>query len=322
MRRTKVILDLDTGIDDTLALAYILASPDAELIGVTGTYGNVLMAQGVANDLALLAMFGRSDIPVYPGPDHASDADSFAVTEDSAIFHGANGLGNVEVPARAARQAETTDAVDFIIESARRWGKDELVVIPTGASTTIAAAFAKAPDIIERVTIVTMGGSLTQPGNVSPFAEANFSQDPAASNAMFASGADITMIGLDVTMQALMTKDDTRALRDTGTKAGAFLADMTDYYIDISIKYDENFAGGCFMHDPLAAAVALDPTLVTTFPIALKVETDGAGRGRTIGDPTRLMTGPHNTKVALGLDAECFERRFMERLLAYVATLD
>ena len=300
----KIILDLDTGIDDTLALSYILGSEDAELIGITGTYGNVLLETGIRNDLNLLEMYGRPDIPVFKGVPHPSDADSF------------------EVPATATRQASDKSAVDFIIESARKYSKEELVYVPTGPSTNIDAAFVKAPDIVDKLTIVMMGGALTQPGNCNPYMEANISMDPKASNRMFSTSADITMIGLDVTMQALMTKKDTQALRDVGTKAGAFLADMTDYSIDISEDTDPAFQGGCNLHDPLAAAVALDPTLVTTFPIDLMVETEGPSIGRTIGDPTRLLSQPKNTKVALGVDAERFTSQFMERLLKLAATVD
>ena len=311
----KIILDLDTGIDDTLAMSYVLASEDAELIGITGTYGNVLLETGVANDLNLLSMFGREDIPVFKGVSHPSNATDFAVPDSSGIFHGKNGTGNVDIPTCSTRKAEETSAVDFIIDCARKYGKDELVYVPTGPSTNIDAAFAKAPDIIDNITIVMMGGSLTQPGNCNPFMEANVSMDPEASNRLFATSADITMIGLDVTMQVLLTKKETQQLRDTGTKAGTFLADMTDYYIDISEQEDPAFQGGCNLHDPLAAAVAIDPTLVTTYPINLMVETEGPSIGRTIGDPARLLSQPKNTKVALSVDAERFVGRLMERLL-------
>lgn len=312
----KIILDLDTGIDDTLALSYILGSPDAQLIGICGTYGNVLMRTGIRNDLDLLAMYGHEEIPVFAGIDHPSDAKSFEVPESSGIFHGRNGTGNVRIPATSTSGQRDMPAVDFIIDAARTYGKDELVYVPTGSSTNIDAAFAKAPDIVEGITIVMMGGSLTQPGNCSSSTEANMSMDPQASNRLFSSRADITMIGLDVTMQALMTKKDTRTLRATGTAIGAFLADMTDYYIDISEKEDPAFQGGCNLHDPLAAAVALDPTLVTTFPIDLMVETEGPDRGRTVGDPTRLLSRPKHTRVALEVDVERFTRRFMHRLLS------
>ncbi|AFU72212.1 nucleoside hydrolase [Bifidobacterium asteroides DSM 20089] len=314
----KIILDLDTGIDDTLALSYVLGSPDAELIGITGTYGNVVLDQGIDNDLRLLAMYGREDIPVFKGIDHPSTADSFSVPPDSEIFHGANGTGNVEIPAQTDRQASQQSSVDFIIDTVRRYPKGELVVVPTGALTTIAAALEKAPDIVDRISIVMMGGTLTQPGNVGPFAEANINQDPEAANRVFATTADITMVGLDVTTQALMSREDTEALRATGTSAGRFLADMTDYYIDISEKESGVYLGGCNLHDPLAAAVAIDPSLVTTFATNLMVETEGPQRARTIGDPSRLLDTVKNTKVALSVDTERFTRRFMDRLLTLV----
>ena len=314
----KIILDLDTGIDDTLALSYVLGSPDAELIGITGTYGNVVLDQGVDNDLRLLAMYCREDIPVFKGIDHPSTADSFSVPPDSEIFHGANGTGNIEIPAQTDRQASQQSSVDFIIDAVRRYPKGELVVVPTGALTTIAAALEKAPDIVDRISIVMMGGTLTQPGNVGPFAEANINQDPEAANRVFATTADITMVGLDVTTQALMSREDTEALRATGTSAGRFLADMTDYYIDISEKESGVYLGGCNLHDPLAAAVAIDPSLVTTFATNLMVETEGPQRARTIGDPSRLLDPVKNTKVALSVDTERFTRRFMDRLLTLV----
>ena len=314
----KIILDLDTGIDDTLALSYVLGSPDAELIGITGTYGNVVLDRGVDNDLRLLAMYGREDIPVFRGIDHPSTADSFSVPPDSEIFHGANGTGNIEIPAQTDRQASQQSSVDFIIDSVRRYPKGELVVVPTGALTTIATALEKAPDIVDRISIVMMGGTLTQPGNVGPFAEANINQDPEAANRVFATTADITMVGLDVTTQALMSREDTEALRATGTSAGRFLADMTDYYIGISEKESGVYLGGCNLHDPLAAAVAIDPSLVTTFATNLMVETEGPQRARTIGDPSRLLDTVKNTKVALSVDAERFTKRFMDRLLTLV----
>ena len=165
---TKLILDLDTGIDDTLALLYALASPEAELIGIAGTFGNVSVETGVANDLALLELFGRPDIPVFAGIDHPSWADSFSVMPESRRFHGRNGTGDVEIPARARAQAQTQSAVDFIVDAVRAMSPEDLIVIPTGASTNIAAALEAAPDTVGRARIVMMGGSLTQPGNVTP----------------------------------------------------------------------------------------------------------------------------------------------------------
>lgn len=316
----KIVLDLDTGIDDTLALTYVLASPDAELIGVTGTYGNVLMDTGLKNDLDLLAMFGREDIPVFRGIDHPSDKDVFTLDPDCEIFHGKNGVGNAVIPAESSRDVEEQSAVDFIIECARKYDKDEFVYVPTGASTNLDAAFQKAPDIVDRIRVVMMGGALTQPGNMNMFEEANVFQDPSATNRVFAANPDLTMVGLDVTMQTLMTEEQNNELRAVGTPVSSFLADMVDYYIRISKEIDGAYQGGCNLHDPLAAAVALDPTLVGTFPINLMVETEGAGRGRTIGDPNRLKDVPKNVKVALTVDADRFVGQFMDRILTFAKT--
>ena len=313
----KLILDLDTGVDDTLAISYALGSPEVELIGITGTYGNVLLEQGIRNDLAITDLLGHPEVKVYPGLSHACKADSFEVLPVSAFIHGENGIGDVAIP-DSDRKAETESAVDFIIDAVNTYGKD-LVYVPTGPMTNIAAALAKEPDIAQRIgSIVLMGGALTVPGNVDAWQEANISQDPDAADVLFRSGAPVTMVGLDVTTQALMSREDTEALRATGTKAGRFLADMTDYYIDISEKESGVYLGGCNLHDPLAAAVAIDPSLVTTFATNLMVETEGPQRARTIGDPSRLLDTVKNTKVALSVDAERFTSQFMDRLLTLV----
>ncbi|WP_418740135.1 nucleoside hydrolase [Enorma sp.] len=315
---TKLILDLDTGIDDTLALLYALASPEAELIGIAGTFGNVSVETGVANDLALLELFGRPDIPVFAGIDHPSWADSFSVMPESRRFHGRNGTGDVEIPARARAQAQTQSAVDFIVDAVRAMSPEDLIVIPTGASTNIAAALEAAPDTVGRARIVMMGGSLTQPGNVTPFAEANIMQDPEASSKLFAAGAQITMIGLDVTTQVKLSREQAEAYRATGTATGTFLSDMLAYYIDVTEEAHPTGVPGCNLHDPLAVAAALDPSLIDTFSCDIMVETEGAGRGRTIGDPARVTCPSGRTQVALAVDAQRFVERFMERTLAFV----
>ncbi|MDY5153124.1 purine nucleosidase [Actinobaculum suis] len=314
----NIILDLDTGIDDTLALAYILGSPDANLLGVTATYGNVLLEQSVKNTLDVLALFGRADIPVYAGQSHPLESASFTVPESSGRYHGANGLGGAHVPVSATRQVEETSAVDFIIESVRADTDGSLVYVPTGPSTNLALAFAKAPDIIAKIKVVMMGGSLTLQGNTGPFAEANMAQDPEASAQVFDSGADITMVGLDVTTRARMGREHLAALRELGTPAGNFLAEMTEFYINVTESDDPGGLEGCNLHDPLAAAVALDEDVVWCFPINVLCETEGPSRGRTIGDPGRAGQ-PSTTRVALDVDERYFVRHFMQRLLALAA---
>ncbi|NMM94072.1 nucleoside hydrolase [Bifidobacterium oedipodis] len=309
---TKLILDLDTGIDDALAIAYALGSSEVELIGITGTYGNVKVDDGVRNSLAITDLFGHPEVKVYRGLPHASAAESFAVSDISRLIHGSNGIGDVDIP-DSSREPESESAVDFIIDAVKTYGKD-LVYVPTGPMTNIDAAIAKAPEIINEIgAIVLMGGALTVCGNVSPWAEANIDQDPDAANRLFRSGAPATMVGLDVTLKTLLTYQQTQRWRDLGTKAGNFLADMTDYYIR-AYEVASPHLGGCGLHDPLAVGVAVDPTLVRTFDLNMQVDVQGATRGRTIGDNTRLNDPVKTMKVAVDVDARRFLNEFMTRI--------
>mgnify|MGYP002518255794 CR=1 FL=1 len=414
---TKIVLDVDTGIDDALALAYLLASPEAELLGMVGTYGNVLADTAVRNNHELLRLFGRPQVPVMSGAICPSWAPGFAVDEGCARFHGSNGLGNVRpadymgdgrhgdvagnvakdgvvsadggaasaavdgvesvaqtaegtaesnaqtksddndphaaaVPmpsetiisvggypmsyAEAARRqlpiswrsaaAPPAEGVQFIIDVVRRYGKD-VIIVATGPMTDLDEATRLAPDIVPRLHAVIMGGALTQEGNCYDLVcETNIIQDPEAADRLFRSGADITMIGLDVTHQCLLSRADTEAWRSAdpaGSHRGAFLADMLRFYIAANEASDPIFASGSPLHDPLAVAVALDPTLVKTFPINMKVELvtgDGHGvRGRTIGDAARLRDPQKSMRVALGVDANRFIARIQDRLIRLCA---
>lgn len=307
----KIILDLDTGIDDALALAYTLGSPELELIGITTTYGNVLVEDGARNDLALLEAFGHPEVPVYLGEPHALAKDGFEVLEISAFIHGQNGVGEVQLP-QAAASVQQESAVDFLIDSVERYG-DDLVIVPTGAMTNIATAMQRSEHFAQHAHIVFMGGALTVPGNVSPWAEANINQDPEAADYMLRHGGDVTMIGLDVTLQTLLTYEETKQWRALGTTAGTVLADATDYYIR---AYDTTapHLGGCGLHDPLAVGVAVDPSLVTLHAMNMKVDTSGETRGRTIGDEQRLSDPNKNAKVAIAVDAQRFLSEFMTRV--------
>ena len=310
----KMILDLDTGVDDALAISYALGSPEIELIGITGTYGNVLVEQGVRNALAVTDLLGHPEVKVYQGLPHSSTTDHFEVLPISAFIHGDNGIGDVEIP-DSNRSVETESAVDFIIDAVKTYGKD-LVYVPTGPMTNIEAALKKAPEIKDEIgQIVLMGGALTVPGNCNACMEANISQDPEAADYLFRSGAPTTMIGLDVTLQTLLTYKETQQWRDLGTKAGKFLADMTDFYIK-AYETTSPHLGGCGLHDPLAVGVAVDPTLVTTLDINMKVDVDGPTRGRTIGDETRLNDPVKTMKVAVGVDVPRFLNEFMTRISA------
>lgn len=311
---TPLILDLDTGIDDALAIAYALGSPDVRLLGIVGTYGNVTVDRGVRNSLAVTELLGHPEVPVYRGLAHAPGAGEYSPSAGTRRIHGDNGIGDVSIP-EPTRGPEREPAVDFLIDAVRTYGRD-LVYVPTGAMTTIAAALDRAPEIADEIgSIVMMGGALTVRGNVSPWAEANISQDPDSADRLLRSGAPVTMVGLDVTLRTLLTRRQTAQWRALGTPAGTFLADMTDFYIGAYGTIAPKL-GGCGLHDPLAVAVALDPSLVETLAIPLTVDVDGPTRGRTIGDNDRLGDPSPSTRAAIGVDVPRFLTRFMERTTA------
>ena len=303
----KLILDLDTGIDDTLAIAYALASEQADdvrLIGITGTYGNVTVETGMRNALAVTDLLGHPEVSVYPGLDRPSTAPEnfrYSPSAGTRRIHGDNGIGDMTIP-DSRRSPETTAAADFIIDAAH----------------TIAEVCRREPRIGELVGSITfMGGALTVPGNVTPGAEANIMQDPEAADAILRSGVETTMIGLDVTHQAVLTRRDIERWRRLGTAAGDFLAGMTDFYID-AYSATQPELEGCGMHDPLAVAAALDPTLVTTLGMNLQVDLEGAYRGRTIGDRAhdRLTDSHKTTQVAVRVDIARFKSQFLDRITA------
>lgn len=388
----RIIASMDTGVDDALALAYLLGSADeCELSGVIASYGNVDANTAYANTRAVLDLFGRADIPVFLGSEHPSWADAFVPDAGCAQFHGDDGLGNtwlagsgaladgagvpgdmsgddmsVDVPdgvvsvggylagdvhahpalgsyPRVGRfrsvdrpqsatstalvsggtrmcSVDAADGIEYLIEQVREFGRD-VTVLSTGPLTDVDAAITRAPDIASKLRLVMMGGTLTQPGNCwDAVAETNIIQDPEAANRVFHSGADITMVGLDVTHQCLLTRSAADRWRATGTKRGRFLADLADFSIKANLEADPAlFSGGMPLHDPLAAAVALDSSLVDCFDLALRAETNTGDfngvRGRTTGDPVGLVNHsmPH-VHVALGADSGRFLDKFAERM--------
>lgn len=388
----RIIASMDTGVDDALALAYLLGSADeCELSGVIASYGNVDANTAYANTRAVLDLFGRADIPVFLGSEHPSWADAFIPDAGCAQFHGDDGLGNtwlagsgaladgagvpgdmsgddmsmdvpdgvvsvggylagdvhahpalgsyprvgrsrsVDRPQSATSTAlvsggtrrcsvDAADGIEYLIEQVREFGRD-VTVLATGPLTDVDAAITRAPDIASKLRLVMMGGTLTQPGNCwDAVAETNIIQDPEAANRVFHSGADITMVGLDVTHQCLLTRSAADRWRATGTKRGRFLADLADFSIKANLEADTAlFSGGMPLHDPLAAAVALDSSLVDCFDLALRAETNTGDfngvRGRTTGDPVGLVNHsmPH-VHVALGVDSGRFLDEFAERM--------
>lgn len=309
----KMILDVDTGIDDAMAIAYAVADPKIELIGVLSSFGNIEADRASRNALNVLDLFNATEVPVFIGNDNPLDH-QYQRIDINAQIHGENGIGDVELEA-SERDISEQNGVDFMVEAADRYGKD-LTIVATGPMTNIASAIKKDKDAMKKVGNITiMGGALTVPGNVTPVAEANIEQDPVAANEMFTSDIDITMVGLDVTLRTLLTKKETQQWRDTHTEAGEKMADIVDFYIDV---YDDIYPelGGCSLHDPLAVGVAIDPSFVQTIDMNIMVTTEhDAYYARTIGDKARLNDPHTNVKVAVNVDKERYLKVFMKLFL-------
>ncbi|MBS9335491.1 nucleoside hydrolase [Fructobacillus sp. M1-13] len=318
MSRYKMILDLDTGIDDALALAYAIGHDDIDLIGIIASYGNNLMPVTAANSLNLLDLLGAKDVPVFHGAAHSTTTEDFDTMPVSKLIHGKNGVGNVDVP-KSKRQVEQQSGIDFLIESAHQY-QEKLIYLPTGPLTNLALALKKDPAIGQLIGQTTlMGGALTVPGNVTPFTEANINQDPEAANTVFKEQERLTMVGLDVTLRTLLTKKETAAWRALGSKKAQLYADIMDFYIDAYATLDIDKRGAA-LHDPLAVAVAVQPDYIDTLPLNMIVTTDreSGDYGRTIGDTSKLLE-PVTSKAAILVDQDRFVADFQKMMLKVLA---
>ncbi|HZG86347.1 nucleoside hydrolase [Paenibacillus sp.] len=307
----KMVLDVDTGIDDALAIAYALASPEIELLGITVSYGMAPVHCTFRNTKFIVDLF-RGNTPVYMGADRPLQRSP----QYFADFHGQDGLGDT-LGGAAAADVSPESAVDFIIRQARLH-KRNLTLVTTGPLTNLAQAIAKDPAIIGMIgNVVIMGGAVLSPGNVSKFAEANMYVDPEAADLVFASALPITLVSLDVTRKALLTEEDLLRWRNIGTKASTLFGEFTDFYIK-SYKRFHPYMNGCALHDPLAVGVAKAPSLVGTVPMFLKVDLEPDALGRTTEDLSRTSPAEPTARICVQVDAERFRNdffRWIEKLL-------
>src|SRR3954468_15730245 len=337
-----LILDVDTGIDDSLGLLYAAATPEAELVAVTCVGGNVDAHQVELNTRSVLELAGRTDVEVALGRDRPL----VKAVETTPETHGPQGLGHAELPP-PARPLSERNAVDLLIDEARR-RPGEITLVTCGPLTNLALAVLREPALPRLLKgWVLMGGAYRHPGNTAPTTEWNIHCDPDAAKIAFTAWGESAAIhghprpvalGLDVTERAKIvpdhvvalaraagsTPDDSLALARGEDPMHAarsvasnpivrFIADALRFYMEFHAHYDGFY--GAFIHDALAAATALDRSLVRTQAVAVDVELGGTlTTGETVADWRGVWGRDPNVDVAVGADADEFLRRFVERV--------
>jgi purine nucleosidase len=348
--RTALILDVDTGIDDSLALLYAAASPDAEFVAATCVSGNIDARQVAINTRAVLELAGRTDVEVALG----REIPLVRALETTPETHGPQGLGHAELPP-PSQPLSARHAVDLILEEAHR-RPGEITLVTLGPLTNLALAVLREPRLPRLLRGYTlMGGAFGVSGNTTPTNEWNIHCDPEAAKIVFRAWAaarevDPTIplplaLGLDVTEQARMLPDDVvRLARRAGSRPDdsialargedpmhatrsvasnpivRYVADALRFYMEFHARYDGFY--GAFIHDPLAVAAALDRSLVTTEALYVDVETRGEiTSGMTVADRRRLTGKPPNLDVAVSARVTVFLDRLVERVGALAADL-
>ncbi len=335
-----VFADVDTGVDDAMALVYLLASPDAQLVGIASTAGNVPVDQVCRNNLGLLELCRATDIPVSMGASQPLSA-PLRTAEDT---HGPTGLGYAELPAYQRTPTSYSSAEAWVL--AARTYPGELIGLVSGPLTNLALALRlepKLPGLLRRLVI--MGGAFDYRGNTTPVAEWNTIVDPEAAAEVYAawgraaeskvvSNQDLPIVcGLNLTENIMMTPailarlaaaaQSTTVMMSVldarGTRSVAdnplirTLEDAMRFYFEFHFDEGEGFLA--HLHDPFAAAVALAPGLIKTRPTTVDVELTGTlTRGMTIADWSGRWNRDPNAQVGTGVDPAVFFERFIERV--------
>ena len=310
MPAQKIIIDTDPGQDDAVAILLALASPDEiDVIGITAVAGNVPLALTEKNARIICELAGRTDIPVFAGCDRPLGR-SLVTAEH---VHGKTGLDGPVLP-DPQMPLQSTHAVDFIIETLRAHASGTITLCPLGPLTNIATALTKAPDIAKKIAaIILMGGAYFEVGNITPTAEFNIYVDPEAADIVFKSGINITVMPLDVTHKALVTKPRNDAFRALGTPVGNAVAEMTDFFE----RFDKEKYGsaGAPLHDPCVTAYLIRPELFSGRHINVEIETSSElTRGMSVADWWRVTDRPANATFIGDLDADGFFDLLTSRL--------
>jgi inosine-uridine nucleoside N-ribohydrolase len=309
---TRLILDVDTGTDDAIALMLAVLHPDLELVAATTVNGNNPVAACTDNTLRVFDLLGV-DIPVYEGAGSPLIRDDFPIPRE--ILHRDGSMHPRELPIPPARLVKQTQrAAEFLIETYLA-ATDEIVLVPVGPLTNIALAIRLEPRIVERIPRTVIMGGAYESGNTTPAAEFNIWVDPEAARVVIGAGLpNVTLIPLDATHRALVSAYDCQRLRATGTPGGEAAATFIEGRI---AAYDSlqpmGTAGTAPVHDALCVASLIDPSVVRGRPAHVDVETRGELTvGQTVMDLHDRFGRSPNAFVALDADAPRFVSLLLE----------
>jgi inosine-uridine nucleoside N-ribohydrolase len=285
-----IILDVDTGTDDALALAYAVESPQIDLVAVSTVAGNVDVGQATNNTIDVLDWLGASHVPVHRG----ASRPLVRPHQDASHFHHEGGLGGARLP-RSGREVGSDRGPAAIIRLARQ-RPGEITLVAVGPLTNVAIALNVEPDLPNLLrSLVIMGGAFEVPGNTTPAAEFNILVDPEAAQQVFAAPfPNLTAVGLDVTNRVALTREDWDAVtnEDDLPSSAGLLRGMGWHAFGTLAR--DLFA----LHDPLAVAVAVNPDLIRAQDVEVDVVTDEGELGRT------RIVGPGMAHVAKEVDAK------------------
>jgi len=295
-----IIIDCDPGLDDAIALAMALSSPELDVKAITTSAGNQTPEKTLHNALGLLTLMKREDIPVAAGA--AAPLMRDLVIAD--YVHGKTGMGNTHLPTPAIQPVAQT-AVELIASLLR------------SSPQPITLLLAQHPELkgnIER--IVFMGGGMNA-GNTTPVAEFNIYVDPEAAEMVLKSGVPLTMAGLNVTHQALVLPQDIERIRQINNPVAQAVAEMLDFYLPLYLSHPRGLPGAA-MHDPCTIAWLLAPQLFDSIERWVGVETKGEYTlGMTVVDTFGQNGKPANVEVLTDIDREGFIDLLAERVARY-----
>ena len=319
----RVILDTDLGVDDALAVVLALRSPELDVAAITTVCGNVPVAQATSNLFRVLDLL---HVPSQPAVGQGAATPLVRSLETATYYHGADGLGELNrflhedgrprYP--AATLPSSVPAADEIWMDCLHRFPCEVTLITLGPLTNLAAALESHPEAIRELReVICMGGAIGVPGNVTPAAEFNIFADPDAAARVLNAGLPVTLVPLDITTQVAVSRDNISALtKDACGAIPRFVCDATANALDYMQRTEGQAA--FHLHDPLAVAVAIDPTLVQTVPLHVEVETDGRfTRGMTLADQRPIGSSykaAPNVQVAMKVDGTRVLRLFQERV--------